>query len=289
MVQRLPSVGTFLLGYTFGSPDGPHALGRGRGTGTNRRRGSNLDMAGIGALDTLASVWGERLSAREQLPAAHKEAYANHAKLAAARAEGDAARLLLADAVGNHDYMDALLADVDGRVSNRPTMTTARSNTTTGTFEAGSSRCGANWPARLRSSASLSAITVRHTLRPICTRAGRCDGVASRSHEYEQGHGPVLRAAHCATEDTCFALVAARASRRSQWERQGPLENEWWRTEGPHCHNLFKWNAVQARAQVVECVSDLEAAWQLEDRMSGCGAWSAAAVGCALCLPCAVA
>lgn len=125
------------------------------------------DMAGIGDLDTLASVWGERLSAREQLPAAHKEAYANHAKLAAARAEGDAARLLLADAVGNHDYMDALLADVDGRVSNRPTMTTARSNTTTGIFEAGSSRCGANWPARLRSSASLSATTVRHTLRPI--------------------------------------------------------------------------------------------------------------------------
>ena len=73
-------------------------------------------MAGIDDLDTLASVWGERLSAREELPTAHRDAFADHGNLAAARTEGDAAGMLLSDAVGNQDYMEALLADVDGRV-----------------------------------------------------------------------------------------------------------------------------------------------------------------------------
>ena len=56
--------------------------------------GRKSGMAEVRDLDTLACVWGERLSAREELPETHKGAFAEHASLAASRAKSEASRTL---------------------------------------------------------------------------------------------------------------------------------------------------------------------------------------------------
>ena len=39
-----------------------------------------------------------------------------------------------------------------------------------------------------------------------------------------------------------------------------PLESQWWRADGPHCHNLFKWHVSKRELTLVSEASDVRAA-----------------------------
>ena len=216
------------------------------------------EMAGIRDLDTLASVWGERLSAREELPVTHKDAYADHAKLGAARAEGDAASMLLADAVSNHDYMNALLTDVDGRVPDGDDSEEPQDNWDLWRWQQVVRR-------DMAGQAEVVGIIAQHQREaPRRSRPSMraLDGIPDELLVSQAKALNMCKALPlgCFERSTDRALSKSQsrlpltqpAAARALQPRVAPEPpelggHEWWRADGPHSHNLFKWHAVRAQ------------------------------------------